>query len=557
MKTLLWLLAVFAGGALAQIPSNGVIGPGQTVTIGQGEEVHRSGPILVNGGQLLITGGKLFLNGTMSIVQGGRVVFDGAEFHHEGEDTHVFVGGINEGGGDGFLTFRNGSRLRWAQSYVSQHELHGRNASVIELERTRVDCDAATGVVKLYNGAKYSAKLTTAAKDGETFPGCWTTWYMHQESKLDLESVNVAGDLVFYDAAQIVARKTLGIMPWLYYPRGSSADLSFPDSDCTPENCPAVSKTLNGSTGWLVQIEDSRHIFWGINSYPGSNVTVRDSKLGMAMVRFAESTSYLVPGEFTNETRYDDKTFASLHDRHLRLINTHVKWWKLDVIDFAQARMDRVTFAEMVTKNSARAYLTNSICEGQVIHLGALNSSYIYFQDGEVWTHVSAWNQAFLVLDRSLVDFNKAPVPHQIRNIAHDRARIYAINSELIQPLEAMESALATFARLGKFTERELQASAGKWTPVEGSAFIVKGPQSKVVLDRWILALRAPGSQEWTEVAQGVHEVRDAQLAMLRPALIWRPGEYDLRLSLVVRNDDPATPYPTWAFPAVKKLIVK
>jgi hypothetical protein len=24
-----------------------------------------------------------------------------------------------------------------------------------------------------------------------------------------------------------------------------------------------------------------------------------------------------------------------------------------------------------------------------------------------------------------------------------------------------------------------------------------------------------------------------------------------------VRGDDPGTPYPTWAFPAVKKLIVK
>ena len=556
MKTLLWVLAAATTGALAQIPPNGVIGPGETVTIGPGEEVHRSGPIVVNGGRLLVTGGKLFLNGTMLIVQGGAVVFDAAEFHHEGEDTHVFVGGINADGGDGSLTFRNGSRLRWDQSYVSQHELHGRNGSVIELESTRIDCDAATGVVKLHDTATYSAKLTTAARAGD-LPGCWTTWYMHQHSNLKFDSVNVAGDIVFYDAAQISARNTLGLMPWLYFPRGAVADLSFPESECTPENCPAVSKTLNGSTGWLVQIEESRQVFWGINSYPGSNVTVRDSKLGMAMVRFAEDQRYVVPGEFRNETTYEDKTFASLHDRHLRLIRTHVKWWKLDVIDFAQARMDGVTFAEMVTKNFARAYLTNSICEGQTIHLGALNNSYIYFQDGEVWTHVSAWNQAFLVLDRSLVDHNKAPIPHQIRNIAHDRARIYAINSELVSPLEAMESALGTFARLGSFAERELQAAAARWTPVEGSAWIVKGPASGVVFDRWILALRAPGSQQWTEVAQGNQEVRDAQLAMIRPALIWRPGEYELRLTLVVRGDDPGTPHPTWAFPATKKLIVK
>jgi hypothetical protein len=380
---------------------------------------------------------------------------------------------------------------------------------------------------------------------------------MSKRSNLELDSVMTAGDIVFYDAAQIRVRNTIGIMPWLYYPRGSVADLSFPPSDCTPESCPAVSKTLTGSTGWLVQIEESRHVAWGINSYPGSSITVRDSALTMAMVRFAEDQRYVVPGEFRNDTTYQDKTFASLHDRHLRLVRTSVKWWKLDVIDLAQARMDGVIFAEMVTKNFARAFLTNSICQGQTIHLGALNNSYIYFKDGEVWTHVSVWNQALLVLDGSLVDHTKAPIPHQIRNIAHNRARLYAINSELVSPPEAVDSALVTFARLGKFTERELQATARTSTPVEGSAWIEKGLASGVTLERWVLALRAPGAQSWTEIGRGTDEVRDAELATIHPMLLWWPGEYELRLTLVVRGDDPGTPYPTWAFPAVKKLIVK
>jgi hypothetical protein len=543
-------------GVAAQIPPSGIIGPGETVTIGAGEEVRRAGPIVVAGGRLLVTGGKLFLNGTMTIVRGGAVVFDAAEFHHEGEDTHVFVGGLSADGGDGSLSFRNGSRLHWAQSYVSQHELHGRNASVIELEQTRVDCDAATGVIKLHDNATFSARLTTAAKAGD-LPGCWSTWYLHQSSTLRLDSVHTAGDIVFYDAARIEARDVLGIMPWLYFPRGSVADLSFPDSECTPESCPAVSKALHGSTGWTVEIEESRQVFWGLNTYPGSDVTVRDSRLGMAMVRFAEDQRYFVPGEFRNETTYEDKTFASLHDRRLRLVSTHVKWWKLDVIDLAQARMDGVAFSEMVTKSSARAFLTNSICEGQTIHLGALDNSYLYFKDGEVWTHVSAWNQAFLVLDGSLVDHRKAPVPHQIRNVAHNRARIYALNSELVSPLEAMESALATFARLGSYAERELQAAARTPAPVGGSAWIVKGPGSKVALERWILVLRAPGAQNWVEIGRGTQEVRDAHLATIHPMLIWWPGEYELRLTLVVRGDDPDTAYPTWAFPALKKLVVK
>jgi hypothetical protein len=548
-------LLAFTSAALAQIPPNGIIGPGQTVTIGAGAEVHHAGHIVVSGGQLLVNGGKLFLNGSMIVNHGGRVVFDAAEFHHEGEDTHVQVGGSTPEGGDGFLTFRNGRRLRWAQTYVSQHELHGRNNSVIDLESTRIDCDAATGVVKLHDTATFRARLATGAEGGG-FTGCWTTWYMHQASNLDFDQVQHPGDIVFYDAAQIVVRNTVRIMPWLYFPRGSSAELSFP-GECTPENCPPVSQTLDGSTGWRVQIENSYNVMWGINSYPGSSVTVRDSALTMAMVRFAETQRYLVLGEFKNGESHEDKTFASLHDRHLRLVRSSVKWWKLDVIDAAQARFDDVRFAEMVTKGSARAYLTNSVCEGQTIHLGALDNSYIYFQDGEVWTHVSAWNQAFLVLDRSLVDYTLGPISYQQRNIAHNRARLYAVNSKLRSPPEAMESALVTFARLGTFEQRELQTAARTPTPVAGSAWIAKGPQSTVALERWILALRAPWSQSWTEIARGNHEVRDAELATIHPMLIWWPGEYELRLSLVVRGDDPSTPYPTWAFPAVKKLIVK
>jgi hypothetical protein len=555
------LLMLAVTGAAAQIPPDGIIRPGQTVTIGPGTEERRNGPILVYGGRLLITGAKLFLNGHMTIAQGGEVVFDAAEFHHEGEDTHVFVGGINEGGGDGLLALRNGSRLHWAQSYVSQHELHARNGSRIELDRARVDCDAATGVIRLFDQAAYSATATTATKEG-AFTGCWSTWYMSQQSQLQLDAVMTAGDVVFYDAARIVVRNTIGIMPWLYFPRGAVADLSFPDaSQCDATRCPAVSKTIDAATvkgiEWSVQIEESRLVMWGINSYPGSSVTVRDSALAMAMVRFAENNAYLVPGEFRNNTSYEDRKFASVPDRHLQMIRTSVQWWKLDVIDAAQARLDSVTFAEMMVKNSARAFLTNSICEGQTIHLGALNNAYVYFKDGEVWTHVSAWNQALMVLDGSLVDYRKAPIPHQTRNIAHHRARLYAINSELVAPPEAMESALVTFARLGRFEERQLETGHAKWAQIDGSAWIVKGPASAVVLDRWILALRAPGTNEWTEVAQGVHEVRDGPLAMIRPALIWRPGEYELRLTLVVRGDDPGTPHPTWAFPAIKKLIVK
>ncbi len=550
-------------GANAQTTSGTlIVGSGETLVIGPGAERHHTGAIIVSGGRIEVNGGKLLLNGTMTIVQNGAVVFDAGEFHHEGNDTHVLVGGLTVNGGNGLLAFRNGGRYHLVQTYVSQHELQARNNSTIELTGTHIDCDAATGVIRLFDGASYTGTATSAARIDDTQPGCWMTTYMQQQSVLSLQSVQAGGDIVFYDAVQIDVRDTIGIMPWLYFPAGSVADLSFPPApQCVPGNCPLVSKTIDSTTvpgiAWSVNIVNSGLVFWGFNSYPGSSVTVRDSALTMGMVRFAGDHTYFVPGEFHNNSSYDDKTFTSIPDRLLRLINTSMKWWKLDVIDSAQARFDSVTFAEMMVKNSGRALVTNSICEGQTIHLGAIDNAYVYFQDGEVWTHVSAWSQALMVLDRSLVDWRKGQFPYQTRNIAHNRARLYALNSELVVPPEAMDSALVTFARLGAFLQPQLETTAATWTPITGSAWIVTGPASGVTFERWVLAVRAPGASTWTNFASGTTEVRDAGLAWLAPWLIPQPGNYELRLSLLVNGDDPLTPYPTWAFPAIKTLVVR
>jgi hypothetical protein len=37
---------------------------------------------------------------------------------------------------------------------------------------------------------------------------------------------------------------------------------------------------------------------------------------------------------------------------------------------------------------------------------------------------------------------------------------------------------------------------------------------------------------------------------------LFRPGIYEVKLTIFVCGDDPHTPHPTWAFPAIKELIV-
>jgi hypothetical protein len=142
---ILAVLLAIASTAHAETTSGTlVVGPGETLVIGTGVERRHNGAIVVSAGRIEVNGGKLFLSGSMMILQAGAVVFDTGEFHHEGNDTHVLVGGPGPEGGDGLLAFRNGGRYHFAQTYVSQHELHVRNNSRIELDGTKISADAGT-----------------------------------------------------------------------------------------------------------------------------------------------------------------------------------------------------------------------------------------------------------------------------------------------------------------------------------------------------------------------------------------------------------------------------
>ena len=75
-----------------------------------------------------------------------------------------------------------------------------------------------------------------------------------------------------------------------------------------------------------------------------------------------------------NNSHYSDLT-VPVTDRHLRLLNTSVQWWKVDVIEGFDLTAADIVFSEMMVKEDSVAYLTNSICEGQTIHLGSPSAS--------------------------------------------------------------------------------------------------------------------------------------------------------------------------------------
>jgi hypothetical protein len=274
----------------------------------------------------------------------------------------------------------------------------------------------------------------------------------------------------------------------------------------------------------------------------------------MILFRFVGSGQTQLQGIMQNDSYYDDLT-VPVADRHLRLLNTSVTWWKVDVIEGYDLTADSIIFSEMMVKENSRAHLTNSVCEGQTIHLGALQDAFVDFRDGEVWSYVSVWDNATMVLRNSGVDYRKGQYTYQTRNIAHNNARLYCLNTTFgyeIDPLEsrpeAVDSALTMFLKL----DQPLRAKRGQTIEIRGSAWIQTGPLSPVSFNSYELSVSPKDHQDWQTIENSGSSVDNGVLGAWDTSGL-SSGSYRVRLTLWVDGDTGA--YPTDEYPA--EMIIK
>ncbi len=506
--------------------------PGETFTIDADTDYYQHADIGIVGDGTLTVNGRLFLTGHMYVAGSGTLIVDGGEFHIQGNDTNIYVGET------GRAIFQNGAFLHYVQSYVAQHNIIMWGSGSTQLDDTTVDCDGSIEFIYMTENSSYSATSVTYNH--------WKTWYLWDSTTLSLENVNIAGDIVFYDTPAMSFTNTNVIMPWLYFGSGAVIDYEFPQP-ANPDDPMTMTfdSSLPGVSGipWSLTLDNCRYIAWGITPYPGSDVTVRNSDLAMIMYRFTGTGTFDLQGIMVNDSSYTDTT-VPVTDRSLRLIGTHVNWWKVDVVDDFELTADSIVFSEMVTKNNAKAHLTNSTCEGQTIHLGALDDSYIHFKGGEVWSYVSVWTNATLILENSLVDWEKGQYIYQTSNIAHNNARLYCLNSNMKCLPEAYDSALAMFASI----DAPQTGFAGFPVQIPGSAWIAAGPDSSAAFDHYELAVAPEGTTDWTVIENATIEVHGGTLGTWDTAGLTN-GNYTLRLTVWVSgytDINPPENYPAY-----------
>jgi hypothetical protein len=543
----LWGLIIALSQAAGVTAADLVIGdtPGEVFSIGAGTSFSHTGNIYVIGTGTLLVNGTLNLTGTVSVGVNGNFIVDGGEFHLMGDYTNIV------GYGDGRIIFRNNALLHYVQTYVSQHNIIcGENARV-ELSDSRVSADGSSEAIVMGGNSSYHA-VNMICPD-------WKTWYLSGQTSLTLENVSIGGDIVFYDSPTMHFVNTVGVMPWLYFDSGAVVDYQFPPGFPSNPTAPVTitfDNSLPGVSGipWSMTMENCTYVAWGINPYPGSDVTVRNSELAMILFRFVGPGQSQLQGIMQNDSHYDDIT-VPIGDRHLRLLNTSVTWWKVDVIEGYDLTADSIIFSEMMVKEDSRALLTNSICEGQTIHLGALHDAFVDFRDGEVWSYVSVWDNATMVLRNSVVDFRKGQYRYQTRNIAHNNARLYCLNTTFgyeTDPAEsepeAADSGLVMFLKLDK----PATVKSGRTATIRGSAWIKTGPLSPVLFNSFLLEVSPEGQEQWETILLSVSEVKEGVLGIWQTSGL-PSGRYRLRLRLWVDGD--TTAYPTDEYPA--EMVVR
>jgi len=536
----LWGLVIALSLAAEAVAADLVIGDGELFSIDAGTSFSHTGNIFIIGTGTLLVNGTLNLTGTVSVGGSGNFIVDGGQFHLMGDYTNII------GYGDGRIIFRNNALLHYVQTYVSQHNIIcGENARV-ELSDSRVSADGSSEAIVMGGNASYHA-VNMICPD-------WKTWYLSGQTSLTLENVSIGGDIVFYDSPTMRFVNTVGVMPWLYFASGAVVDYQFPAGFPSNPSAPVTitfDNSLAGVLGipWSITMENCTYVAWGINPYPGSDVTVRNSELAMVLFRFVGPGQNQLQGIMQNDSHYDDLT-VPIADRHLRLLNTSVTWWKVDVIEGYDLTADSIIFSEMMVKEDSRALLTNSICEGQTIHLGALHDAFVDFRDGEVWSYVSVWDNATMVLRNSVVDFRKGQYRYQTRNIAHNNGRLYCLNTIFgyeTDPAEsepeAADSGLAMVVNL----DGPAAVESGQNADIRGSAWIKTGPLSPVVFNSYVLEVSPEGLSQWETIHRSVSAVKQGILGTWQTSGL-PSGRYRLRLTLWVDGDTGA--YPTDEYPA-------
>ncbi len=460
------------------------IGPGPDTFLVNTDYVQ-DGDIIISGdGVLLVDNAKLTLSGIMYAQNRGQAIL------------------------------KNGAYLHVEQQYLSQYPQFFYDSSRFEA----VECTVYANTVYrtfLHNNSEYIAKRTY-------FP-FWNFRQVYDNATLIMEDAGMVGDLTINDSCQISFLRCDTILPWFGVGEGDFMDVQFPDYKVV--NHFQFDTTHSGVRGikYSATFDTCNMVLWGIESWPGCSVTVRNSVVSATPRISGSDTIYF--NNISNQTFYPS-LILPFNDRSFQLINTYVQIWCIYTYDKVVLYMDSCFWGETHAKDSSAIYAVSCSTNGFPSSVTSTEDGFFSFIDGKVTAIVSSWNRATTYLENTIVTPIRPGIA-QITNIAHHHSYILCVNCEFDTLPFAIDTALVMFTAIDSPTTGMIDTTID----IYGSAWIDAGPFNPITFDRYKLYWTPEGDSIWTLIEDSTIQVHNDVISAWNTSGM-SIGEYDLRLTI-------------------------
>jgi hypothetical protein len=431
---------------------------------------------------------SFFLNGNLQIINNGRLILDNASFKINGDIEISGTGELNAFGGS----------FEVIQTFTYEHDILIYESGLFHLDGVQFSSSGQSWGVTATNSGDYILE-NSVITDG------FITTGLFEQSSAQIIGNQLPGEFLCFGENDLMFINNDWLLYWLVLPDSSVIDIGLPNDSLLidwqfDESQPGVD-----GISYNVTIDSCTNVNWGLISQSGSEATFQNTNFRVSGLMFNDPDSIIVRN-ITNSSHYSD-VIIDVSDRFLRLIDTDVQTWNFYAFRNSKITVQNCIFGEMITSDSADAFIDNSVCDGSGGHLEASGTSTII-------VFRSIINSQILSRDFSvLAGLNSAFMGTEI--VSNNFSVIAILNTQFLTNPKTNQSSVIFNEQLPPF-----DGIAGSNVAINGTAQLLTGPESTVQFEGYkVFYSPDPGNPDWTDT-DGLHlqEVLSDTLA------IWHTG---------------------------------
>jgi hypothetical protein len=451
--------------------------------------------------------GDYYLHGDILIVNNGILNLDDADFQMDGDIFIMGHGRLNVTGG----------HFTVIQEYIYEH-----NGIVIENGRlwfSDMDFHSShqSWSIGLTDSAEYIIE-NTRIRDG------FITTGLMASSRATITNTDTSGEFLCFGRNSLDFQDSDFLLMWMVLPDSSVVDAVLPgDSPLMDFHFSAEESGIE-HIPYSVFIDNCTNVNWGLISMSGSDATFRDTDFRAVGLMFTDPDSIVVSG-LTNGS-FHNNDLVDVPDRNLRLINSEVFTWNLYASMTSNVTVSNCVFGELLSQNNARAFITNSVCDGTGGYVGAFNESFLIIAGSLIKTQLISRDAALLVSASS------ALLGPEIN--ADETSIMFLANTTRIAEPRAHASAVLLEGYLPL-----IQGTAGNLIPIPGTARLLTGPENPIPFAGYSVKYAENLEVPVWYATDGFHPY-----PIVNDTLAWwntsrlDPGNYGLQLTLFLGETD-------------------